>query len=265
MSNDIIHEEVIKDPYGFIYITTNMINGMRYLGRHKFDKKWKEYLGSGTVFKRAVEKYGKENFVKDIIDIAYSEDELDKKEYEYSVFLNVVESENWYNLVYGGRTMTGWHPSEETREKLRQANLGHRHTEESKKKMSISRSGEKAAFYGKHLSEEAKEKLRQARIGKSTITENGRERLRKATGGCKNPRAIAIYSIEFNKIFWGAQEAHNIYGIVASHISSCCKGNLKSAGKHPETGECLHWLYAKDAIQQGYITQKDLDNYMKTL
>lgn len=38
-----------------------------------------------------------------------------------------------------------------------------------------------------------------------------------------------------------------------------------SAGKHPETGEKLHWLYAEDAIEQRYITQQDLDNYLTNL
>lgn len=31
-------EKVIEEPYGFIYITTNMVNGMKYLGQKKFGK-----------------------------------------------------------------------------------------------------------------------------------------------------------------------------------------------------------------------------------
>lgn len=118
MSNDVIYEEVIENPYGFIYITTNMCDGKRYLGQKKFDNEWQNYLGSGTVFKRAVKKYGKENFVRNIIDIAYSDNELNQKEYDYSVFLNVVDSNDWYNLVYGGGTTTGYHASNETKRKI---------------------------------------------------------------------------------------------------------------------------------------------------
>ena len=113
-----IKEIVIKEPYGFIYITTNMINGKRYLGRRKFSEDWCFYYGSGVAFKKAINKYGKENFTRSIIDIAYSDDELNQKEYDYSVFFNVVDSDDWYNLVYGGGTTTGYHASDETKKKI---------------------------------------------------------------------------------------------------------------------------------------------------
>ncbi len=45
--------------YGYVYITTCRENNKSYIGRHKgtFDS---SYLGSGVVFSRAIEKYGKE-------------------------------------------------------------------------------------------------------------------------------------------------------------------------------------------------------------
>jgi Zn finger protein HypA/HybF involved in hydrogenase expression len=95
----------IKDPYGFIYITTNMINGKRYIGQKKFLKgKWKNYIGSGYYFLKAVKKYGKENFKRNIVDIAYSEDELNTKEYEWIKNYNAVESDDYYNAIEGGST-----------------------------------------------------------------------------------------------------------------------------------------------------------------
>ena len=116
--NDVVYKE-IKDPYGFIYITTNLVNGKRYLGQKEFSQNnWKTYLGSGIAFKRALEKYGEENFSKNIIYICYSEEELNQIEYELSVFFDVVESNDWYNLVLGGGVSRGWHPSEETRTKI---------------------------------------------------------------------------------------------------------------------------------------------------
>lgn len=117
-SDDVIYTN-IKDPYGFIYITTNLLNGMRYLGQKSFSQdNWKTYLGSGVAFTNALKKYGKENFKKNIILICDSAEELNQAEYELSVFFDVVESEDWYNLVLGGGTSRGWHPSEETKRKI---------------------------------------------------------------------------------------------------------------------------------------------------
>lgn len=108
----------IQDPYGFIYITTNLVNGKKYLGQKRFNSGWKNYLGSGIAFKQALKKYGMENFVRDIVCICYTEEELNFQEYNLSKFFNVVDSEDWYNLVFGGGTSQGWHPSEETRKKI---------------------------------------------------------------------------------------------------------------------------------------------------
>ena len=59
-----------NEYYGFIYITTNNINGKKYIGQKKYDKegKWKTYLGSGIILNRAIKKYGAENFSKEIIE-----------------------------------------------------------------------------------------------------------------------------------------------------------------------------------------------------
>lgn len=96
----------ICKPYGFIYITTNLINGKRYIGQKKFsdDKKWVKYLGSGTSLKRAIDKYGVENFTRSIVDIGYTLEELNTKEQEWISFYNAVESDDYYNLVPGGYT-----------------------------------------------------------------------------------------------------------------------------------------------------------------
>ena len=165
MSNDVIYEEVIKDPYGFIYITTNMCDGKRYLGQKRFDDEWQNYLGSGTVFKRAIKKYGKENFVRNIIDIAYSEDELNQKEYDYSVFLDVVESNDWYNLVYGGGATSGYKFSDEQKKKMSESRKGRVLSEEARRHMS-------EAQKGKVLSEEQRRAISEKAKIRLSIPEN---------------------------------------------------------------------------------------------
>lgn len=51
------------------------------------------------------------------------------------------------------------------------------------------------------------------------------------------------YCLELDTVYPCALEAERQLGIASSNIGRCCKGILKSAGKHPETGEKLHWQY----------------------
>lgn len=64
---------------------------------------------------------------------------------------------------------------------------------------------------------------------------------KQCTSGKNNPRAFAVYSPELNESFWGAKEVEDKYGINRGSISSCIKGKLKHAGKHPVTGQPLTW------------------------
>jgi dissimilatory sulfite reductase (desulfoviridin) alpha/beta subunit len=77
----------IGDYYGFIYRITNIINGHDYVGRKYFKTKrklkplkgrknkrikvvetdWQDYWGSSKRLLEDIEKYGKENFKREII------------------------------------------------------------------------------------------------------------------------------------------------------------------------------------------------------
>lgn len=310
----------VKDPYGFIYITTNLIDGKRYLGQRKFYGNWQEYLGSGAAFKQAIDKYGKENFVRNVIDIAYSAEELNEMEYNYSVFFNAVESNNWYNLVYGGGTTQGWTPSKETRKKISKAakerlsdpnnhpmygRVGlvgennpqfkvspkERMDEETYKQWYEKHKlywanpttkgkhiwiGKQHPSLGKKLSDEQKlnlsEKAKERFINPSNHpmygkhhTEEAKKKMSDSRKGSNWWKCRRIYCIELNQIFWGAKEVQNLYGFDPSSITKCCRGKQNYTYKHPQTGEALHWLYAEDAIEKGYITQEELDRYINSL
>ena len=86
----------------FVYITTNLINGKRYIGKTIKDES-DPYLGSGTYFSRALKKYGRQNFQRTILEHAKSEDELFELEKKYIQEYNAVEDPNFYNLHEGGK------------------------------------------------------------------------------------------------------------------------------------------------------------------
>ena len=99
--------------YGFVYITTNHVNGKQYIGQRKYDKqgKWKEYLGSGVVLSKAIKKYGLENFSKEIIENCKTKEELNAREKFWINYFNAVNSDNFYNIAKGGdggNTLAGY-------------------------------------------------------------------------------------------------------------------------------------------------------------
>lgn len=90
--------------YGFIYITTNNVNGKKYIGKRVYDSagRWKDYFGSGLLLTRALNHYGKENFSRQIIDVAESSHELCEKERYWISYFDAVSSDKFYNIAPGG-------------------------------------------------------------------------------------------------------------------------------------------------------------------
>lgn len=92
-----------KEYYGFIYITTNNVNGKKYIGQKSYNQKnWKTYLGSGIVLNRAIKRHGKENFSREIIEECKTKEDLDQREKYWISYYDAVNSEDFYNIALGG-------------------------------------------------------------------------------------------------------------------------------------------------------------------
>lgn len=167
----------MNEYVGYIYKTTNLINNKFYIGMHrtKENKVDKKYYGSGKALKRALEKYGKENFIVEILDWCKTEEDLCNKEIEYIIKFNAVENDLSYNMKDGG--IGGWNidvsgennPMYGThRSGKDNPAFGIKHSKESRQKQSESiaknggHHGKKNPMYGKRHSEESKEKMRKA-------------------------------------------------------------------------------------------------------
>lgn len=83
----------------YIYITTNLINGKYYIGKHKGEIDDK-YLGSGIILKQAIEKYGINNFEKEIIVICSTEEEANI--WESKIIGENITDPKCYNIAPGG-------------------------------------------------------------------------------------------------------------------------------------------------------------------
>jgi len=150
-----------KSAYGFIYITKDETNKIKYIGQRKFYRNWQDYLGSGTYLKRAIKKHGKENFSRKIIAIAYTRDELNLLEIEFIKYNNAVKSKEYYNINQGGDS----------------GNAGVPFSIEHKKKISDSKKGKNNPNYGKKMSEKNRKKLIEFNTGRIQ-TEATKQKLR---------------------------------------------------------------------------------------
>jgi group I intron endonuclease len=133
------------ETYGYIYITTNKINGKRYIGQHR-SKEWDlKYYGSGLNINRAIKKHGIENFTCFPLAWAWNQKELDKLEIEY-----IAHYKPEYNIAFGGSG--GW----------QHINCGDERSINAHKKTILNRrsyKGENHPMYGKKYSKEIRKNM----------------------------------------------------------------------------------------------------------
>lgn len=189
----------------FVYVITNTINYKVYVGQtidpynrwsaHRCQAK-REVL-QYAIYK-AIRKYGIDSFQFCLIEICKSQSEADLSEIYWIDKFDSRNNESGYNLAVGGNVNTGWHHteeskrkisqsqkgkivviSEETKNKISAANMGHSVSDETRKKISkgnkgISRTEETKILLSKiktgtKLSEDTKNKM--------SISQSNRQKL----------------------------------------------------------------------------------------
>lgn len=242
-------KSTVDEPYGYIYITTNLVNNKKYLGQHKPSTEG-NYKGSGTILLKAFDKYGKENFVSEPIDWAESKEKLDQKEIWWIDFLGAVESDDWYNISVGGNSVAlcgEQNPNYQDKSMTKSHHKAHsefmknywknnpnlgmtgkHHTQETRKKMSKNHadfSGKNHPMYGVH------------RYGKDNPN-YGNHKLRGSNHfGCK-PVVQLDKNMNLIQEFSYLKEVVN-YGYSEEDVRKCCKGRkLKYKG--------YIWMYSSE-------------------
>ena len=159
--------------YGYIYKTTNLINGKMYIGQKKSTKFLHErYLGSGSLLRKAINKYGKENFRVELLCECECKEKLDEMEIYYIKLYNAQNDPNFYNLTKGGESGVGGPKFK-----------GHKHSDESRQKISENNTGIKNGFFGKKHSEESIQKMREAAKHRHPVSQETRAKLSKVHKG----------------------------------------------------------------------------------
>lgn len=174
-----------EKKYHFIYKTTNLLSGKYYIGMHSTHDLDDGYLGSGNRLRRAIKKYGEENFIREIIEFCDTREELRLRESEV-VNLDEIAKENCMNLKVGGE---GGFSSEQQRENAKKSNEKQKILRETdlgwvEKRKQNSSNGQKLAYKkgrkmvlpdwnGRTHSNETKEKMRKTKNNGSDNSQFG--------------------------------------------------------------------------------------------
>lgn len=146
----------------YVYETKNVVNNKIYVGvkcsRHIDDG----YFGSGKLLKKAISKYGYNNFSKRILWVFGTAREAYQKESEI-VTEEFIGRTDTYNLALGGK---GGYLGEVVNKKISSSLMGHFVSEETKQKISEKAKGRKPNRTNYEWSDESRKKLSEACRGR---------------------------------------------------------------------------------------------------
>ena len=201
-----------------VYVHKNLKNEKYYVGCTKLNPKerWNSgwgYQTNSKMWKDIQESNWNTDWVHGILGKFYNKQ--DALNYEAFLIAMLDSVRNGYNISsYSGGT--------------------YKRSDETKRKISASLSGEKHYMYGKHHSEESKKKISDSMTGK-VFTEEHRKNM--ADSKPKNPVLQFSKDGELIAEYPSLHEAMEKTGCSQSSICSCCKEKLKSAGGYV-------WRYA---------------------
>ena len=253
---------------GYLVYKHTSPSGKVYIGitSRTASRRWKCGKGYiGSVFYKAIEKYGWENIKHEVLYENLSQEEAIKIEHDLIEHYDSTNSRKGYNIVPGGGLgIKGYRFTEEQKERLSKSHKG-LYTE-AQRIATEKRRGVPSPLKGIKKSPEEVEKNRLAHIEwhrTHTISEETREKLRKAHGGKNHWNYGRKYSIEQRKklsiahiglksnntrpvicletkeIYESEKAATAVKGYKKDAIGAVCRGDKKTVRE-------THWMYVDD-------------------
>ena len=245
----------------YIYCIVNKVNGKMYVGKMSKPVKYsKSYMGSGKLIKKAIEKYGKDSFIKKVLEENVAKEELSSKEMFWIKKLNS-KLPNGYNLTDGGEGFIGLKRSQSQIEKHRKAVTGKKASFETRKKMSESHKGKKKsaehtlnvskALTGRKLSPEHVKKVAEGNRGKK-LTDNHKKMISKVHKGKLTPEDTKTKMSLANKYKVKVQQLSLDGQIVATYES--IKDAIRQTNAIPSN--LFRCLAGERKTHKGYIWKR---------
>lgn len=233
-----------------VYMHENRVNGKKYIGStsQKPTLRWSNGHGYQRcpLFYAAIKKYGWDGFRHEILFTNLSQNEAEQIEIDLIAKYKTNNRDFGYNLATGGYVNAGFTRSDDFKKKLSETRklkysgvnhnqYGTHRSEETKKKI-------RDAQIGKPKSAEACVKMKvsaQKRWSHDNAVE--REHLRQINLGSNNARARAIECVETGVVYSSMRDVSRELTLDVSGLVKCCKGERQTAGGY-------HWRYAGEAV-----------------
>jgi group I intron endonuclease len=271
---EITEEEILLvdgEVYGVIYKITNKLNNKSYIGRKKiYSKNYNDlhnYFGSGIHIKNSIKKYGIENFKKEYLDIAYSDEELDKKEMYYIKKYNTFKE--GYNATEGGEHFRGEFSNNELRkQKISEWSKNFWKDDENRNKIINSRIGKKRnSVTKKKMSESAKNSWTEERRKKASESGNYIRHFDEETRKRIAESLSKLITINNGKIEKRVSESelenYLSQGFIKGGLSKSeeAKKKMSEAAKKSKRGYGFRWVH-KDQ-ERKRIKEEEIEKYLK--
>ena len=243
-------KQVDEEKKWCVYMHTSP-SGKRYIGitsKNPPELRWENGYGyrKHDRFWNAIELYKWKNFKHEILYDNLTMDEANKKEVELISLYKSNQREFGYNIEPGGGATYGM--SEETKKKISIAHKG-MHTGEKNYFYGVHMNGIDNPFYGKKHTEESREKMSMSRSGHKNWQ-------------CKavySPELDRIFwgakAVEIEFGVGRSRITANCTGNDTYRVGVVIDGDRV----------LTTWMYAKDAVERNYIEQQRLDEYLNKL
>lgn len=224
-----------------IYITTNISNGKKYIGKDRHNNP--NYLGGGVNIKKDIKEFGRDSFKKEILEYC---DDLNDLKLKEEIWLNKFDAKNnpiFYNSTnksFGsdnGPSLTDKYLNRGNNISISRTGIKHvqkwNHTECSKNKISISNKKPKSKSHKENIAKSRK-KIDWGVVGvKISNKTKGQKRPTTSDKLFNNPKImipISQYDLEGNyiKTWNGISEAARYYNKDNSGFRSCALGKQKT-------------------------------------
>jgi group I intron endonuclease len=199
----------IMTPFGYIYITTNLVNGKQYIGKRQSPMFQPGYYGSGTILRCAIAKHGIDNFKVEVVQWCYSKEDLCAAEVAWIDKYNATKSDKYYNIAAGGHGGNTYAGKTEAELAIIGAKIAERASEHN------SNHGQ---YVGKANSMHGK---RQSRSARQRIVNSSKNMHKTGHAWTAEMNAKRQHTLQNFTVLWTISDKHGniLYQYVGSHSS----------------------------------------------